>query len=102
MIRQQVFLALRHMQSWLFIIIWEKLIIKIICKIFIINGYVNLTKVSMFIYPVLYLTFIISYINEGLKFDEQGNKQKALQFYHKGMQMKPSQKSLAHLTCTCI
>ena len=27
----------------------------------------------------------ISNINEGLKFDEQGNKQKALQFYHKGM-----------------
>ncbi|KAL9967813.1 hypothetical protein ACROYT_G026110 [Oculina patagonica] len=25
------------------------------------------------------------YINEGLKFDEQGNKQKALQFYHKGL-----------------
>lgn len=25
------------------------------------------------------------YINEGLKFDEQGNKQKALQYYHKGL-----------------
>jgi len=33
----------------------------------------------------VYLTFTISYINEGLKYDEQGNKQKALQFYHKGM-----------------
>ena len=33
----------------------------------------------------VYLTFIVSYINEGLKYDEQGNKQKALQFYHKGM-----------------
>lgn len=102
MIRQQVFFS-PETYAKLFIIIWEKLIIKIICKIFIINGYVNLTKVSMFIYPVLYLTFIISYINEGLKFDEQGNKQKALQFYHKGMQMKPSQKSVScTLTCTCI
>ena len=38
------------------------------------------------IYFVLYVTFIISYINDALKFDEQGNKQKALQFYQKGMQ----------------
>ena len=38
------------------------------------------------IYFVLYVTFIISYINDALKFDEQGNKQKALQLYQKGMQ----------------
>lgn len=38
------------------------------------------------IYFVLCVTFIISYINDALKFDEQGNKQKALQLYQKGMQ----------------
>ena len=45
-------------------------------------------RMYMYLYlsSVLFLTLIISYINEGLKFDEQGNKQKALQFYHKGMQ----------------
>lgn len=50
---------------------------------FILNMSERLTYLYLF---CVVLTFIISYINEGLKFDEQGNKQKALQFYHKGMQ----------------